>query len=248
MHELWGSVLVALTVLIGCSGSATINGGTGNGGAGATSGGTTGGGTAGSGAVAGTGGSTGEGGAGGIDCPDIGCRKVCPAGQWIDETGCPTCACASELEMTVRGNVRPVQHLTFSGEVTDFIGGLDRWIFDFTWNYDDPSANDEAEDVVMQVAIQRFDPNSGPTEAHATWCHPDGSDRVYEDRGSTYTLHGIGVITDNLTIADGFLSARDNGQQQFEGYAYFDLTVNGGNPTTDTVHVAAPFTVPIPSP
>lgn len=146
--------------------------------------------------------------------------------------------------MEIRGATRSPQLVNVNVEVTDFIGGINRWIFDFTWTFDDPMVSDDAEDVAVGIAIMRTDPDHEPDASNASWCHPEDAGMPLESRGASHTLYGFGVITSDLTLDDGFLSIRRNGSD-FEGHAYFDLSVVGGG-STDTVHVAAPFSVPVP--
>jgi hypothetical protein len=145
--------------------------------------------------------------------------------------------------MEVRGASRPAALVSVDVEVTEFIGGIDRWIFDFTWHYDDPQVSDDAEDIAVSVALLRIDPAYEPAELNASWCQPEDAGMPLEARDATYTLFGFGVITSDLTLDDGFLSIRHNGDQ-FEGHAYFDLSVIGS--PTETMHVAAPFSVAVP--
>src|SRR5690606_17199894 len=133
---------IAVVATLGCGSSVTNDDITGTGGSTSSAG--SGGATTGAGGASSSSGSTGgSGGVGGLDCPDIACTTACPGAIWPELDGCPLCACAADLELVVDGVPRPVQHLGLSVVASESIGGIDRWIFDFTWHYDDPLASDD---------------------------------------------------------------------------------------------------------
>ncbi len=254
-----GVSVVVMAALWGCGGDEATSP---SGGSGTTSGtttasssGSTGSTGSGAGGVGGAGGgattSTGSGGAsttgtgtGGSGCPDITCGGTpCPGALWPEVDGCPSCACSAPLEMIVGGQARPTQYVQLGVTASAFIGGIDRWVFDFVWGYDDPGAADEAEDVAITVRLMRTDPMFEPALANRTYFHPADSSNPLEVLPGTYTLYGFGISTSQLTPVYGFFSIRRVGDT-FEGFVSLDNTTEGGGP--GTVHVAGPFSAPVP--
>ena len=242
---------LVLVAGLGCGDDSSNSGGSGGSATGTASGGGGVGGNSsgtGGGQLGGGGGETGGGEAGGQgggpDCPDISCTTACPGDPWIDLDGCPTCACAADLEMTVTNFDKPVQLVSASVQASHFIGGIDRWVFDFLWQYDDPNASDDAEDVVTSVRIMQVGPQFEPTEANVTYFTPEDDGNPLEIVNSQYTLHGFATLTADLIPVDGFFSIRRVGGN-FEGHVSLDFTVSGGG-SPQTVHVATPFSAPVP--
>jgi len=187
----------------------------------------------------------GGGGSGGDSgCPDIACSVSCPGATWPEADGCPSCACATDLEMTVTGYDRPVEHVDATVQASEFIGGIDRWVFDFLWQYDDPNVSDEAEDVVTTVRIMRIAPEFEPALPNVTYFTPEDDGNPLEIIQSQYTLYGIAIQTAELSPVGGFFSIR-RVNDLFEGHVSLDFVVNGGG-FPQTVHVATPFSAPVP--
>ena len=156
--------------------------------------------------------------------------------------GCPTCTCAPpEKQLWVQGIQRDPAHLTITTVATKYIGGIDRWVFDFTWHYDDPLASDDEEFVTAQVRVQDL-PMYEITEANVSWFSPSDDGTPLELMEGTYTLYGFGVVTYTLTPAAGFLSIRRDGNT-FEGGVF--LFMNGAGPA-GAVDAGGPFSVAVP--
>jgi hypothetical protein len=142
----------------------------------------------------------------------------------------------------VNGFPRAVQHLTMSVVASEFIGGIDRWVFDFTWQYDDPMTSDDAEVVQATVRIMRLGPEHEPDEENVTYFSPADDGNPLELLQGEYTLYGIGTIMSTLEPAGGFFSIRRLGSN-FEGHVSLDFTTST---TPSTLHAAGPFTVAVP--
>ena len=255
---LGSALVIACGAACGNDASGTGGGGDGTGNSTPTGGGGTGNSTPTGGSAAGGGGSGGttssggggQGGAGGdgtggnTGCPDINCSWSCPDATWPETDGCPSCACAAELEMRVTGDERPLEHVNATVEASEFLGGIDRWVFDFLWQYDDPNVADEAEDVITTVRIMRVAPAFEPTATNVTYFTPEDDGNPLEVLESQYTLYGFAIQTAELVPVDGFLSIR-RVSDVFEGHVSLDFVVNGGG-SPETVHVASPFSVPVP--
>ncbi len=188
--------------------------------------------------------SGGGGAGGGPNCPDINCSVSCPGDTWLDIDSCPSCACAADLEMVVSGNPHVLQHVSASVQASEFIGGIDRWVFDFLWQFDDPNASDDAEDVTATVRIMKLGPQFEPDETNVTYFTPEDDGNPLEVLQGQYTLYGFAVITADLAPVDGFFSVR-RVNDVFEGHVYLDFDVIGGG-FPQTVHVATPFSVAVP--
>lgn len=194
--------------------------------------------------TASTGGSGGAGGAGGMgNCADISCVEPCPGATWPEVDNCPSCACASQLEMVMDSVARPTQHVSLMVNATELIGGIDRWVFDFLWQYDDPMASDDAEDVAISVRLMRLSPAVEPALANATYRYPDDSGNPLEVMQGTYTLYGFGVFSQGIDPVSGFFSIRRVGNM-FQGHVY--LNTNGLGMGPNSVHVAGPFQAQVP--
>lgn len=183
-------------------------------------------------------------GAGGGDCPDITCTETCPDGYWDDLEGCQTCACAppAGVELSIQGVPRDPQYLTVDVAASELIGGIDRWVFDFTWTSDNPGASDDAEVVNATVRLMKIGPQYEPSETNATWYSPEDDGMPLEVLPGEYTLYGFGVFMDTLTPVSGYLSIRRVGDT-FEGGVSLEMQGAG---TAGMVHAAAPFSVPTP--
>lgn len=183
-------------------------------------------------------------GTGGADCPDIVCTVTCEFGFWDDLEGCDTCACAPPpIELRTNGFMHDTQHVAMTTEADMFIGGIDRWVFDFQWVYDDPQASDDQIVVTATVRLQTgVNPDWEPDEQNATWFSPENESNPIEMMGGDYTLYGFGVIMDTLTPVSGWLSIRRIGDT-FEGGVFLDMQGNG---SAGEVHASGPFSVPVP--
>jgi hypothetical protein len=176
-------------------------------------------------------------------CPDIDCGNVCPDGYWDDLEGCQTCACAPpEVELSINGFTKPAADVTFDVMADHFIGGIDRWVFNFTWTYDDPLASDDAEVVEATVRIMQVGPQYEPSETNATWYSPQDDGMPLEVLPGDYTLFGFAVLHDTLAPVSGILSIRRVGTT-FEGGVWLEMQGAG---TAGMVHAAGPFDVPVP--
>lgn len=191
-----------------------------------------------------TGSSSSSTGAGGGDCPDISCTEACDDGYWDDLEGCQTCACAPPpgLELSVQGVAKNPQHLSFDVAASELIGGIDRWVFDFTWTYDDPQTSDDEEIVSATVRLMKLGPQYEPSESNVTWYSPGDDGMPLEMLGGDYTLYGFAVLTDTLAPAGGYISIRRVGAF-FEGGVVLEMQGSG---VAGMVHAAAPFTVAVP--
>ncbi|MBL9021193.1 MAG: hypothetical protein JNL21_03290 [Myxococcales bacterium] len=176
-------------------------------------------------------------------CPVINCEDPCPDGLWQDAEGCDTCACAPpEVELSINGFAKPAANVTFDVMADHFIGGIDRWVFNFTWTYDDPLASDDTEVVEATVRIMQVGPQYEPSETNATWYSPQDNGMPLEVLPGDYTLFGFAVLHDTLTPVSGILSIRKVGMT-FEGGVWLEMQGAG---TAGMVHAAGPFDVPVP--
>ncbi len=132
-------------------------------------------------------------------------------------------------------------HLDMTTVGSKFIGGIDRWVFDFTWDYDDPMASDDQEVVTATVRVQDL-PMYEITETNVSWFSPGDDGMPLELMGGTYTLYGFGVINDTLIPLAGFLSIRRVGDT-FEGGVF--LFMEGAGPA-GAVDAGGPFSIPVP--
>jgi len=147
--------------------------------------------------------------------------------------------------MVISGTTRPVQNVTFQVTATEFIGGIDRWVFDFLFQYQDPMVDDNDEDVTAHVSIMRIDPMFEPDEDRVTYYYPDDNGNPLELLQGEYTLYGVAVLMEPLYPASGYFSIRRVGNT-FEGHVSLDY-MPVGNGIVTSVHVASPFTVGVPS-
>lgn len=183
-------------------------------------------------------------GTGGADCPDVTCEVTCDYGYWDDLEGCQTCACAPPpIELSTNGFMHDPQHVTLMTTADEYIGGVNRWVFNFTWSYDDPGASDDAIVVEATVRLMRDgDPSYEPTETNMTWASPSGGPSPLELMGGEYTLYGFGIVNDSLAPVSGWLSIR-RVDDVFEGGVVLEMEGDGA---AGDVHAAGPFSVPVP--
>ncbi len=182
-------------------------------------------------------------GAGGSDCPDIVCTLTCGHGYWDDLEGCQTCACAPPpVELATNGMMHDSQDVTFQTMADHFIGGIDRWVFNFQWSYDDPQASDDEIVVEATVRIMQLDPMYEPSETNVTWFEPEHAGMPLEVMQGEYTLYGFGIVMDTLTPVSGYLSIRRVGDV-FEGGVSLEMQGAGA---AGAVHASGPFAVPVP--
>ncbi len=184
-------------------------------------------------------------GTGGADCPDVTCQVTCDYGYWDDLEGCQTCACAPPpIELSTQGVPHDSQYVAMQTVADEFIGGINRWVFDFTWTYDNPGASDDAVVVEATVRLMRDgDPSYEPTETNATWFWPPTQQETpLEPMDGAYTLYGFGIINDTLVPVSGWLSIR-RVNDVFEGGVVLEMQGNGA---AGAVHAAGPFSVPVP--
>lgn len=183
-------------------------------------------------------------GTGGADCPDVTCQIVCDYGYWDDLEGCQTCACAPPpVELSTNGLMHDPQHITMTTTAEEFIGGINRWVFNFTWSFDNPGGADDQIVVESTVRLMRDgDPSYEPTEINRTWASPSGTATPLELMGGEYTLYGFGIINDTLVPVSGWLSIR-RVNDVFEGGVVLEMEGEGA---AGDVHAAGPFSVPVP--
>jgi len=226
------------------SGGSTATGGSGAGGGGGTASGVGGiaSGVGGSGATA-----SGSGGAaGGDDCPDISCATPCPDDTWPELDGCPSCACAADLELQADTIWCEPWYTTLETTPSLFIGGIDRYVFDFYWVYDKPAWDDEEQFVWVTVQLMKLGLQFEPTEKNVTYFYPADSGNPLEVLQGDYHTWGVIGINEKLDPVSGFLSIRRVGDN-FEGFVYLHMAVVGGA-WPHTVYASGPFNVPVPTP
>jgi hypothetical protein len=203
--------LVAL-FLLACGSEARIDGGGGGPGAGGqgATGGAAGGAGAAGGGVAGEGGG-GDGGGGG--------------------------AVVSGIELVVDGAARPPEHLTLDVTASQYIGGINRWVFECVWRYDEPASDDEEETVGSTVRLMQLGPETEITAEDRTWAFPEDGGSALEITESTFTRAGAEPV--DLAPAEGDLTLRREG----DAFIGFVRLVLAGDPP---VEARGPFSVPVP--
>ena len=150
---------------------------------------------------------------------------------------------ASGIEMVIGGYAPPVEHVTLSVMPSEYIGGINRWVFDFRWLYDDPMLDDETQWVDFTVRIMRTDPMFEPSETEATYLYPEDDGNPLEMLPGAHVLFGVIMKTTTVIPTAGVFSIRRIGNQ-FDGYVSIDGM--GQDTTRYTVHVAGPFVAPVP--
>ena len=144
--------------------------------------------------------------------------------------------------MEIGAVAKPVAMVDFSVMASEFIGGIDRWVFDFKWEF--VLGLDAGETVDATVRLMRVDPLDEPDETNDTYFVADAE--PLETMPSSYgTVTIAGLQTTELSIESGFLSIRRVGDT-FQGHIYLDLVPSIAT-TPATVHVSAPFEVPVPA-
>jgi hypothetical protein len=151
------------------------------------------------------------------------------------------CEDPSCVRLFVDGAELPRQHVSLRVVASQFIGAIDRWIFDFTWRHDDPRIGDDEVEVQATIALVRlgFEPNA----QNATFFYPDAQGNPLELRGGVLTQYGGLLATFNLAATTGDFSIRREADR-FIGSVHMDFAVQGGPPSTVTV--SGPFDVPVP--
>lgn len=173
-------------------------------------------------------------------CDDLQCARECPFGYWDDLDGCPTCACAPPPTLFFTGRSEH-DHVTLDTTPSIYIGGIDRWVFDFRWLYDDPMIADEAEQVDMTVRWMQG-VGMDPTEQNATfWMDDPGPVEAWS---ALWTLFGFGLQTADLVVESGYFSLR-RVDGRFEGGLYMELR-SDGQQFPGIVRVGGAFDVPVP--
>jgi hypothetical protein len=78
-------------------------------------------------------------GGGEVACPDLDCEYPCPDdNHWLDDAGCPSCACLADLVLSPAPAQR---HVSLSASLDE--ATAERYVFGFYWLYDDPQYRDE---------------------------------------------------------------------------------------------------------
>jgi len=185
--------------------------------------------------------------AGDLGCADIDCSLDCPYGLWDDLDGCPTCACAPPPLLMEQNSVGyPDEHLSFDLDLDMFIGGIDRIIFDATWNWGDPNMVDSNESVTAQIGLMQLGEETAPSPENRTFFFVTDGETPLESRGITWTLFGVGVISWEMLPTGGYLSIRETPEGQWEGGLLIELEesspIDPSNPRRG--RVGAPFVVP----
>jgi hypothetical protein len=182
------------------------------------------------------GGGGGSSGVGGGPCPDLGCAHSCPNDNyWLEDDGCPSCACAADLEMPAAPEP---QHIYPSASLTVLD---DRYVFELEWLYDVPMWVDEEAHFITAVHLLRDDPSFEPTEAKVTFFHPEDDGNPLAMQEGTFTLWGFWYSVTTVEPLEGFLSIR-RVDDSFEGYVRFHRTDGPQSQFT----AAGPFQVAVP--
>ena len=163
------------------------------------------------------------------------------AGQDAATDAPVVCEDSSCVRLLVDGTELPNQHVSLTVATSQFIGAIDRWIFDFTWRYDDPLIADEEIEVQMTIGLMRlgFEPNA----QSVTFFYPDAQGNPLELRSGALTQYGVVLVTLDLAATTGDFSIRREADR-FIGGVHMDFAVEGGPPSTVTV--SGPFDVPVP--
>jgi hypothetical protein len=141
----------------------------------------------------------------------------------------------------VGGQSFPVTKQDMTTQASMFIGGINRWIFDFDWSYD--GGPDNGHEIQAQLKVMDL-PQYPILDTDQTWLLPDDLGMPLEEGPAAYTLYGFGVIKGDLMETSGFLCIRKNGPN-FEGSVSLDFTPVGMFPGPP-VHAAGPFSVAMP--
>lgn len=141
------------------------------------------------------------------------------------------------------GWVLPEEHVTLAVEASQFIGGIDRWIFSLTWSYDDPASDDEESRLTVRLPLMLLSADPIGTEP-ATYSITDGvPESPLEHVSGTYFSWGMSQEETPVTGLSGHITVwRDGGR--FVGSVHLELVPAVGN----SVHLlaAGPFDVPVP--
>jgi hypothetical protein len=176
------------------------------------------------------------------ECPDLPSCASCAYGFWDDPVGCPTCACAPPpLQLIVSGVSRPLEHLSLETDAWVYIGGIDRYVFDFTFRYDDPASDDEEEELLvgtrLQIVFER-----PVTEESVTYFYL--GDSPLEGASGTFTAFGAAAVDVQVVVVSGFISVRQEGDR-FVGGVHFELEPATGT-VPNSIVASGPFDVPAP--
>ncbi|MBI4950446.1 MAG: hypothetical protein HY908_00285, partial [Myxococcales bacterium] len=158
------------------------------------------------------------------------------AGGCGDPYECPP------LRFANSGLDHPLVHVTMQVAASRYIGGIDRYVFDFTWLYDDPGAADEAEDVVGQMRLMLLDPSIEPDAALDVYQYPADAPPL-EPTTWLHTLHGFALIETPLAPTSGFFSIRRVGNDFVGGIS---LKLEPTSPPGPNIDVSGSYQVPVP--
>ena len=162
-------------------------------------------------------------------CPPVNCAQECPFGTWEGDW-CPMCACAPPPVYAHTHEDVPVEHLRLDVEYGYFIGGIDRWTFEFMWRFDHPDWDDEEFTVRAPVRLQYLDflPGEEPT---TFWLDDPGPVEAWSAE------YGSAWLDSELTVLGGFFTIRRVGED-FIGGVYLDLEGQDQDPS---LQVGGPF-------
>jgi hypothetical protein len=172
------------------------------------------------------------------------CELQCPAARWQGVDGCPTCACAPPaLQLSRDVVVCPAASLTLTTATSWFVGGIDRWLLDFTWTCSAGTIGEPARGTLQVGIIQ---PPKEPIDETSRTFYMQMPQTLddYEVRGGTIFLRGSGVpeISEPLTAISSFISIRREGDELVGGVIYVGQSATGSHTAT----LAGPFRVPVP--
>jgi hypothetical protein len=187
---------------------------------------------------------------GATNCEPLLCAAECPSTRWQGVDGCPTCACAPPPTQLSRDAFAcPEASLTLKTETSWFIGGIDRWLLDFTWSCGAGSIGEPGRATLRIGIIQ---PPQTPIDEISRTVYfgmpqpPAGGDtrEDYELRGATGFLRGSGVpeISEPLSVVSGFISLRREGNELVGGVLYVGESATQSHTTT----LSGPFRAPVP--
>jgi hypothetical protein len=172
------------------------------------------------------------------------CAVECPDGYWPETDGSLSCACAANIGFEIQGNPVEPSFVAMSTETSLFIGGINRFDFNFTWSYDDPNMADEEMQLMCTVGYLINDADPYPPESNTTFFLPENADDRHLNVTCTYDTPGglEGSSVGRLMLPDeGFFSIRTVGTQ-FEGHVWLVVSSTDGF----TLQVSGPFNGPAP--
>jgi hypothetical protein len=181
-------------------------------------------------------------------CPAIKCAAACPEGTWVELDGCSSCACSPPKTALSDGTfVCPSASLSLAAASRMFIGGIDRWLFDFTWIC---SAGVSSLGQPLRATLEVGIIQSPPTTIDAsneTYFYPNTSSSTspYELPQARAYVAGSGIpeIEIQLTATSSFISIRRQGDRLVGGIQY----VGKDSANNSTITLAGAFDVAVPT-